>query len=78
MTLWEERDLPVLRGLLENPPADGVLRIHALSEEPYEPLPALTQAQAYVAVETLRDARNLGADDGKWSSGGGFTTPASR
>jgi hypothetical protein len=51
----------------------SVLRIHALSEEPYEPLPALTQAQAYVAVETLRDGRYLAADHGKWSSGGGFT-----
>jgi hypothetical protein len=73
VTLWEKRDLPVLRSLLDNPPAGGFLRIYSLSDEPYEPLPALTQAQVYLAVETLRDAGYLASDDGKWSSGGGFT-----
>lgn len=73
MTLWSERDEPVLRWFLENPPVDGMLRIHALSDQPFDSLPGLTQPQVYLAIETLRDAGFLASDDGKWSSGGGFT-----
>lgn len=73
MTLWDERDRPVLRSLLEDPPAGGVLRIYSLSDTPYEPSPGLTQAQVYRAVETLRDASYLSGDPGRWSSRSAYT-----
>jgi hypothetical protein len=78
MTLWAERDEPVLRWLLENPPNGGVLRIWGISglahgDAPFEGIPNLTQAQVYLAIETLRDAGYLASAAGEWSSGGGYT-----
>jgi hypothetical protein len=78
MTVWDERDEPVLRWLLENPPPGGVLRIWGISglghgDAPLEGIPALTQAQAYLAIETLRDAGYLASSPGEWSSQGGYT-----
>jgi hypothetical protein len=78
MTLWDERDEPVLRWLLENPPPGGVLRIWGMSglghgDAPFEGIPILTQAQAYFAIETLRDAGYLASSPGEWSSQGGYT-----
>jgi hypothetical protein len=73
MTLWTERDEPVLRWLIEHPPDGDFLRINTASDEPYAELAQLTQLQVYLAVETLRDAGYLASDEGQWSSGGGFT-----
>jgi hypothetical protein len=73
MTLWSERDEPVLRWLLENPPEAGILHINAGSDEPHAELTNLTQAQVSRAVETLRDAGYVSGDEGKPSTGGGFT-----
>ena len=71
--LWDERDEPVLRWLLENPPPGGVLRINSLSSQPHQGLPSLTQAEVYRAVETLRDAGYLAGDAGRWSSRAAYT-----
>jgi hypothetical protein len=73
VTLWNTRDEPVLRWLLESPPEAGILRINSQGEEPHDALPDLSQAQVYRGIETLRDAGYLAGDDGKWSSGGGYT-----
>jgi hypothetical protein len=70
---WDERDRPVLRWLVENPPEGGVLRIYSQSGQPHEGLPSLTQAQVYRAVETLRDAGYLAGDAGRWSSRDAYT-----
>lgn len=45
----------------------------AHGDAPFEGIPALTQAQVYLAIETLRDAGYLAASPGDWSSGGGYT-----
>jgi hypothetical protein len=78
MTLWADRDEPVLRWLLENPPNGGFLRVWAISglahgDTPFEGIPLLTQSQVYLAVETLRDAGYVASNRGEWSSGGGYT-----
>jgi hypothetical protein len=73
MTLWTDRDEPVLRWLIEHPPNGDFLRIQTLSNQPYDGLPGLTQLQVWLAVETLRDAGYLASNPGQWSSGGGFT-----
>ena len=56
MTVWDERDEPVLRHLNDQPPTDGILWTNWLSDGPHADLPDLTEAQFERAVETLRDA----------------------
>ncbi len=56
MSLWDERDEPVLRYLLDNPPFAGILWTNQFSDQPHEALPQLTEAQFDRAVETLTDA----------------------
>jgi hypothetical protein len=56
VTVWAERDEPVLRFLNEQPPADGILWTNWLSEQPHADVPALTEAQFERAIETLHDA----------------------
>lgn len=78
MTLWDERDEPVLRWFLENPPEGGILRIWGIAglghgDAPFERIPKLTQAEVCLAIETLRDAGFLASSHGEWSSQGGYT-----
>jgi hypothetical protein len=77
MSVWTDRDEPVLRWLLENPPQGGVLRIWGISglghgDAPFGGIPSLTQAQVYLAIETLRDAGYLASLPGEWSTQGGY------
>jgi hypothetical protein len=73
MTLWSERDEPVLRWLIENPPHGNILRTNWMHTAPHGMLPSLTDAQVHRAVETLRDAAYVDSDEGMWSTGGGVS-----
>ena len=55
MSIWSERDLPVLRYLHEHPPHHDMLSTNWQSKEPHPDLPALTEQDVHVAVETLVD-----------------------
>lgn len=70
MTLWDERDEPVLRHLVEHPPENGMLETQYRSDQPRPELPALTEADFHRAVEVLGDAGFVawGGDEGE---GGG-------
>lgn len=56
MTIWENRDLPVLAHLLTDPPQHGMLWVDTRSEQPHPGLPELTGTDVYLAVLTLFDA----------------------
>lgn len=71
MTLWSERDEPVLRWLEANPPFGGILSTNQFSDQPDQRLPDLTQAEFHRAVVTLHDAGYLASDGGTSESGGG-------
>jgi hypothetical protein len=71
MSLWSERDEPVLRWLAENPPRANFLTTNWLSDDPDERLPQLTRADFHLAVETLHDAGYVSSDGGSYESGGG-------
>lgn len=70
MTLWDDRDEPVLRHLAEHPPENGMLETQYRSEQPRPGLPALTEADFHRAVEVLGDAGYL-AWSGDEGEGGG-------
>jgi hypothetical protein len=71
MSLWTERDEPVLRWLSENPPHGNFLSTNWMHDGPDERLPQLTQAGFHRAVETLHDAGYVSSDGGMYESGGG-------
>lgn len=56
MSLWSDRDEPVLRHLMANPPQHSILWTNRRAETPRADLSALTEAQFDLAVRTLRDA----------------------
>ena len=70
MSLWRERDEPVLRHLATNPPEHGMLWTSRTSEAPQEGFPALTEAEFFRAVVTLGDANYLTWTQGKGEGGG--------
>jgi hypothetical protein len=71
MTLWDSRDAPALRHLVEHPPEHGVLETHYRSDQPRAGLPALTEAELYRAVEVLGDAGYVAWSGGEGEGGGG-------
>jgi hypothetical protein len=71
MSLWTDRDEPVLRSLVENPPFGNILSTNQHSDQPDSRLPQLTQAQFHRAVLTLHDAGYLASDGGTPEGGGG-------
>jgi hypothetical protein len=73
MSLWTERDEPVLRWLADHPPDGGILWTFRGSDAPHDGLPFLTHGQVHRAVETLGDAGYLSFDEPKWSSRNRFT-----
>lgn len=66
MSLWRERDEPVLRHLAANPPEHGMLWTSRTSEARHGELPDLTEAEVFRSVVTLGDAGYLA-----WRKGGG-------
>lgn len=56
MSLWLDRDLPVLRFLHDHPPYEGMFETDRLSREPHSALPQLTEQAVHAAVQTLHDA----------------------
>ena len=56
MSLWANRDLPVLRFLHDHPPYHGMLETNRLSEKPHSDLLQLTEQDVHLAVQTLHDA----------------------
>ena len=71
MTLWDERDEPVLRWLVDNPPRANMLMTHRSATAPHDGVPSLTRAQVHRAVETLHDAGYLSSDGDQADGGGG-------
>lgn len=71
MSLWEERDEPVLRFLLDNPPEHGILWTNSANTGPHKELPGLTEAEFERAVETLTDAGYVAFDLLENEGGGG-------
>ena len=71
MSLWDERDEPVLRHLAGHPPQNNVLTTHRFATAPHDGMPALTQAQVHRAIETLHDAGYVSSDGEQLSGGGG-------
>jgi hypothetical protein len=59
MSLWTDRDLPVLGFLHDHPPYEGVFETDRLSREPHSDLPQLTKQDVHLAVQTLHDASYL-------------------
>jgi hypothetical protein len=70
VSVWEQRDQPVLRHLHDHPPYQGVLNTNWLSQEPHPDVPHLTQAEFELAVQTLHDAGYV-AWEGEQGEGGG-------
>jgi hypothetical protein len=56
VSIWERRDLPVLRFLNEHPPYQAMLETNWLGEEVHPDFPHLTHAEVEGAVQTLHDA----------------------
>jgi len=73
MSLWSERDEPVLRWLEANPPFGGFVSTNQYSSQPDQRLPELTQAQFHRAVLTLHDAGYLSYEAGTPQGGGGVS-----
>ena len=71
MTTWADRDLPVLYWLHEKPPYHEALRTNWLQDSPHPDLPALTERDVHVSVETLADEGLVSYSDQSWASGGG-------
>lgn len=71
MSLWTDRDLPVLRFLYDHPPYEGMFETDRLSGEPHSDLPQLTKQDVHVAVETLHDAGYLDFANREGESAGG-------
>jgi hypothetical protein len=71
VTLWDERDKPVLRWLVENPPRANMLTTHKSGTARHEGVPSLTQAQVHASVEVLYDAGYVASDEPQGAGGGG-------
>lgn len=71
MSLWDERDEPVLRWLVENPSPVNMLSTHRFGSAARDGVPSLTQAQVHLAVETLNDAGYVSSGDAQADGGGG-------
>ena len=71
MSLWDERDEPVLRWLVENPPRANILSTHRSVTALHDGVRSVNQAQFHRAVETLRDAGYIASDDPQSEGGGG-------
>lgn len=71
MTLWDSRDAPALRHLVEHPPEHGVLETDYRSDQPRAGLPALTEGEIYRAVEVLGDAGYVAWSGSEGEGGGG-------
>jgi len=56
MSVWDERDRPVLTHLLMHPPHHGVLWVDTRRDAPRPDFPALSDNDFHLAVETLHDA----------------------
>lgn len=56
MTIWEERDLPVLHFLAGRSVQQELFTTHRYAEEPHSELPELSERDVYRAVTTLVDA----------------------
>jgi hypothetical protein len=69
MTVWEDRDLPVLRWLNENPPENNILETDRLSDAPQPELPELTMQEVHESVETLADAGYISYENEMWEGG---------
>jgi hypothetical protein len=71
MSLWADRDLPVLRFLHDHPPHDGMLETNRLSEKPHSDLPQLTEQDVHIAVQTLHDVGYVDFENQEGESSGG-------
>jgi hypothetical protein len=71
MSVWRERDLPVLRLLDANPPQHEMLQTDWRSTAPHPSLQELTQQDFHYSVETLRDAGYVRCDKQEWEGSGG-------
>jgi hypothetical protein len=74
MSLWSERDEPVLRWLSDNPPRANILHTNWSSDQAHDGLPSMTATQFHRAVETLCDAGYVASDDPVGASGGGVSS----
>lgn len=75
MTLWAERDEPVLRHLTESSPVHGVLFTESRSETPRKELQRVTEVQFHDAVQVLEDAGYVtwGHSEGDGAGGRSYT-----
>jgi hypothetical protein len=71
MTLWVNRDLPVLYHLAEHPPQHRYLWTQSRSWQPRPELPELTEAEFHQAVEVLSDAGYVSSSAPEYEGGGG-------
>ena len=71
MTLWDSRDAPVPRNLVDHPPEHGVLETNFRSDQPRRGLPALREVEFYRAVEILGDAGYVAWSGSEGEGGGG-------
>jgi hypothetical protein len=69
VTTWSDRDLPVLYWLQEKRPQDGLLSTR-LNDTPHPDLPALTERDVHVSVETLADEGLVSYTDKSWGGDG--------
>lgn len=72
MSVWSERDLPVLYWLQENPPEHGLLSTNWMQDNPHPALPELSERDVHVSVETLADEGLVTYTDREYESGGGI------
>jgi hypothetical protein len=70
MTLWSERDGPVLVNLLETPPPDNMLATNWRSESARPGL-KMNERQFHLAVARLHDAGFVSYESWEWEGSGG-------
>jgi hypothetical protein len=71
MSVWSDRDLPVLRYLHEHAPRDELLSTNWHSKAAHPDLPGLTEQDVHVAVETLVDEGLIHYRNDSWNTAGG-------
>lgn len=72
MTLWADRDEPVLRHLMANPPQHAILWTNRFQETPRADLPALTESEFHRSVQILGDAGYVGWNNSEGEGSGGW------
>jgi hypothetical protein len=72
MSVWTDRDQPVLQHLISSPPEHNILWTRKWSDDPRPDLPQVTEREFHKSVLTLHDAGYVAWDRDEGERGGGW------